>query len=90
MPNFSHVFPVGEELLTFRFSLIHRPGGPRYWVTVLREEAYVTSFYLEKNDRGVWRLSDRYKTAPFWVYALEPELVEAICGHGVADYPKSL
>lgn len=78
MSNFSQNFPVGEELLTFRFSLIHRPEGPRYWVAVCREDQYVVSFYLEKDHLGFWRLADRYKMAPQWAHALEPFLAEAI------------
>lgn len=81
MPNFSRSFPVEEEVLDFRFSLIHRPGGARYWVAVSSEEQYVTSFYFEKDYKGAWKLSDRYQTAPYWVRAMECLLVAAIDGH---------
>lgn len=81
MPNFSQAFPVGEELLDFRFSLIHRPGGARYWVAVSREEQYLTSFYFEQDWTGAWKLSDRFKTVPGWVHAMEPLLGAAIASH---------
>lgn len=81
MPNFTCPFPVEGTMFTFCFSLIHYPGGARYWVAVSRQEHYVTSFYFEKNDRGTWKLSDRYKTAPSWAYTLEPLLTAAINDH---------
>lgn len=81
MPNFTRAFPVGEEFLVFRFSLIHRPGGARYWVVVSREGQYVANFYFEKSEWGAWKLSDRYKMAPGWAHALEPLLAEAITSH---------
>lgn len=86
MPNFTCSFPVEEETFDFRFSLIHYPGGVRYWITVTREKRYVTSFYFEESDRSTWKLSDRYKTAPGWVYALEPQLAAAISSHGAAAH----
>lgn len=85
MPNFNQAFPVEGALLDFRFSLIHRPEGARYWVAVSREEQYVTSFYFEKDYQGEWKLSDRYQTAPGWVHDLEPLLAEAISGHKIAS-----
>ena len=88
MPNFSQVFPVGEELLNFRFSLIHRPGGARYCVAVSRGEQYLASFYFEQDWHGTWKLSYRYQTAPEWVYAVEPLLAEAIAiqeSTGISD-----
>lgn len=84
MSNFSCSFPVEGEVLDFRISLIHYPGGARYWVAVTRQEHYVTSFYFEENDQGRWKLSDRYKNAPLWVYALEPLLAAAIHSHRAA------
>lgn len=81
MPNFARQFPVEGTILDFRFSLIHYPGGVRYWVTATCEQAYVASFYFEKNKQGVWKLSDRYNTAPAWVYTLESQLAAAIYSH---------
>lgn len=81
MPNFGRSFPVEDKSLHFRFSLIHYPGGRRYWVVVTREDQYVTSFYLKPDFYGAWKLADRYKTAPAWVYTLEPELTSAITAH---------
>ena len=81
MPNFSQTLPVDGELLDFCFSLIHRPGGARYWVAVSRAEQYVTSFYFEKDYKGAWKLSDRYQTAPYWVRAMELLLAAAIAAH---------
>ena len=81
MPNFSRSFPVAGELLDFRFSLIHRARGARYWVAVSREGQYLASFYLEPDGRGEWRLADRYQTAPGWVHPLEPLLAQAIASH---------
>lgn len=81
MPYFNQSFLVEGATLDFRFSLIHYPGGSRYWVVAMREERYVTSFYLQPGANGAWKLADRYKTAPAWVHALEPLLSEAITGH---------
>jgi hypothetical protein len=84
MSNFTQCFPVEGELLDFRFSLIHRPGGARYWVAVSREEQYVSSFYFEQDWKGAWKLADRYQTAPVWVHALQPLLAKAIEKHKVS------
>lgn len=84
MPNFTRSFPVEGTTHDFCFSLIHYPGGTRYWVAVTRQEGYVTSFYFEQNDRGAWKLSDRYKTAPAWAHTLELQLAAAIHTHQAA------
>lgn len=84
MPNFTCQLPVEEAYLDFRFSLIHYPGGTRYFITVTRQDSYVTSFYFAKNDQDTWKLFDRYKTVPAWIYELEPLLAAAINSHNEA------
>lgn len=84
MSNFTCSLPVEGTTLDFCFALIHNPGGARYLVTVTRQQAYENSFYFEQNKLGFWKLSDRYKTAPDWAHALEPQLAAAIHSHQVA------
>ena len=79
MKSFTHSLEKGNKRLEIQFDYIHTPAEGKYLVTVPHEGGKIM-FNMQLDERGTWRLMDKYKVIPPEWHQLAPLLSDLILG----------